>query len=222
MNVKETRQKIVALLESTKRQGMDALIHHLDTTDFFMAPASTRFHGCFQGGLAEHSLRVFELPDESFKTLNLAASNGNGQKPLPLVHENIIIAALLHDVCKIGAYLGDAKPYKWNRQQPKGHATLSIQRIKAFIKLDPIEEMMIRYHMGVYGVNEFYDEKDWQSGEYPLRSDHSQCENMTKEESKEARYGQSLANAWYHNPVVKMIYFCDEISTLEAKANETA
>ena len=43
---------------------------------------------------------------------------------------------------------------------------------------------------------------------------------MTREESKAARYGKSMANAWYHNPIVKMMYFCDEIATLEEKAKE--
>jgi hypothetical protein len=75
-----------------------------------------------------------------------------------------------------------------------------------------IEELMIKYHMGVYGLNEFYAEDDWQTGEYPIRGDKSL--------SKEERRGKSLANAWYHNPICKLMYFCDEIATLEEKAKE--
>jgi len=120
----------------------------------------------------------------------------------------------------MGAYIGTEKPYKWNKQQPKGHALLSIERIKKHIELTELEELMIKYHMGVYGLNEFYDEDDWQTGEYPLRGDHTNDKEMSKEESKKARYGKSMANAWYHNPIVKVMYFCDELATLEEKAEK--
>ena len=82
---------------------------------------------------------------------------------------------------------------------------------------------MIKFHMGVYGLNESYEEGSWASkanAEYPLRSDHSKDEELTKEESQKARYGKSLFNAWYHNPIVKIMYFCDEVATLEEKAKE--
>jgi len=221
MNTKET---IIELLESTKRKGIDKLIKWLENEGFFTAPASTRFHGAYKGGLAKHSLRVWELLDEYHIGLKLHEVASPGQKPLSFDFETIKIVALLHDVCKVGAYIPtpDGKnPYKWNRQQPKGHALLSIERIKKFITLEPIEEMMIKYHMGVYGLNEFYGEGDWQTGEYNLRGDHSQDENMTKEENQAARYGASMANAWYHNPIVKIMYFCDELATLGEKANES-
>ncbi len=207
-----TKERIIELLKSTKREGMDRMIDYLEAEGFFEAPASTRFHGAYKGGLAEHSLRVYELLNEKCETLDLDAVTAAGQKPLAIGVPNIIIAGLLHDVCKIGAYIptpGGKNPYKWNKGQPKGHATLSIERIKKHIELQPIEEMMIRYHMGVYGLNEFYKEDDWQQGEYPLRGDDSK--------DKEERYGQSLANAWYHNPVVKLMYFCDELATLMEK-----
>ena len=82
---------------------------------------------------------------------------------------------------------------------------------------------MIRYHMGIYGLNELYEPDSWEfkaGAEYPLRGDHSKDESMSKEESQKARYGKSLRNAWYHNPICKLMYFCDEIATLEEKANE--
>ena len=212
----DTKGKIIELLESTNRAGMKPLIHYLESDGFFESPASTKFHGCYKGGLADHSLGVYNLLIKHCPT-NIAEPLGAGQKPLSVDGDTIKIAALLHDACKIGAYIGTEKPYKWNKQQPKGHATLSIERIKKHIELTPIEEMMIKYHMGVYGLNEFYKENDWQTGEYPLRGDHATCEGMSKEESQKARYGTSLANAWYHNPICKIMYFCDELETLEAK-----
>ena len=204
-----TKERIIKLLEDTKREGIDKLIEYIDQEGFFEAPASTKFHGCYAGGLAAHSLRVFELLEAYANEIDVKSVTAAGQEPLPVEYENLVIASLLHDVCKIGAYIGDKEPYKWNRSQPKGHAVLSLERIKKFIKLTEIEELMIKYHIGVYGLNEFYKEGDWQQGEYPLRGDDSK--------SKEERRGQSLANAWYHNPIVKLMYFCDELATLEEK-----
>lgn len=203
------KAEIIEVLLSTKREGMEKMIGWLVSNGFFESPASTKYHGCYKGGLADHSLGVYLLLKEKCEQFKLDEVTSPGQKPLKIETENIVIAGLLHDVCKVGAYTGDSKPYKWNRGQPKGHALLSLMRIKQFIELTELEEMIIKYHMGVYGLNEFYKPDDWQSGEYPLRGDDSK--------SKEERYGQSLANAWFHNPIVKVMYFCDELETLNEK-----
>lgn len=194
MNTKET---IIKLLKSTKRKGMDNLISWLTSEGFFEGPASKKFHGCCPGGLAKHSLRVYQLLSAEYVGLKLDETTSAGQKPLPIEPSNIIIAALPHDVCKVGAYVRTKADDGWtnNRNKDKGHALLSIERIKVFIELTELEEMMIKYHMGVYGLTEF-DEK---SGEYGLR-------------------GGQMANAWFHNPIVKVMYFCDELATLGEKA----
>jgi len=215
-------KEITEMLKATGRDGMDKLIEELLVKGgFFDAPASTKYHGCYAGGLAKHSFRVCEMLLEHVGSMGLYRPDTSaGKKPLPLMEETVVVAALLHDVCKIGAYLGTEKPYRWNKKQPKGHALLSVARIEKYIELTDLEKLMITYHMGVYGLNEFYEEGDWQSGEYPLRGDHSHDEETTKEESQAARYGKSLANAWYHNPICKVIYFVDEIETLQAKREE--
>lgn len=182
------QDRIIELLRNTKRDGIEKIIAYLTESDFFSAPASTRFHGCYEGGLADHSLGVYYL-----------LSTYNVELKLEVNADEIIIATLLHDVCKIGAYIPKvAGGYKWNRNQPKGHALLSLLRIAAcdFVLTD-LEEMMIKYHMGVYGLTEFEPGK----GEYPLR-------------------GGAMANAWYHHPIVKMMYFCDEITMLREIAKE--
>lgn len=186
MQVKENRDAIVKALLGTSRIGMDALVEWLLGTDFFTSPASTRFHGCYEGGLAAHSLNVHR----EFNRLCEACG-------VEVARNSSVIACLLHDVCKIGAYLGDAAPYKSNRDKPKGHAVLSIERIKKHILLTELEEKMILYHMGVYGLTEF----DKKRGEYPLR-------------------GGGMAHAWHHHPAVKLMYFADEIATLREKAEE--
>lgn len=185
-DVKWLRQEITKLLLSTERDGMDRMISELDTIGYFTSPASTKFHSCFKGGLAHHSLGVYIL-----------LSRRNKELKLSIAEDSIIITTLLHDVCKCGAYKGDSKPYTWNRAQPKGHAMLSLIRIAPFLELNELEEKMIKYHMGIYGTIEFEAK-----GEYPLR-------------------GGGLMNAWYHHPICKIMYFCDEFETFAARAKET-
>jgi len=217
----DTEEKIIELLRSTGRDGIESLIGYLKTNGFFESPASTKFHGSYPGGLAKHSLAVMLLLNEYNVKWNLGAATSPGQKPLPIKPANIIIAALLHDVCKAGAYIGTKSPYRWNQEHPKGHALLSIERIKRHIELTALEEMMIKYHMGIYGLREFYEEGSWEynaNAEYPIRGDHSKDDKLSKEDSQAERYGQSLRNAWFHNPICKLIYICDELAVFEEKA----
>lgn len=198
------RDRIIELLKSTDRDGMDELIAKLlDAGGFFESPASTRFHKSIPGGLAAHSWGVYELLDGYYEEFNLADpknyTRNYGQDSLPLQRVNLIIPGLLHDVCKIGAYIGYEPPYKWNRAQPKGHALLSLVRLAKHIALEPIEELMITYHMGIYGTREF----EGYAAEYSIIGDKSL--------SKEERRGKSMRNAWFHNPIVKLMYFCDEL-----------
>jgi len=219
--VSRMEEKIIAILRGTNRPGIEDMISYLQDEGFFKSPASTKFHSSYPGGLAQHSLRVFELLMSTYEKFDLEKVSAPGQRPLPLRTDNIIIAALLHDICKVGAYIGDKAPYKWNKGQPEGHALLSIERIKAYIELEEIEELMIKFHMGVYGLREFYEEGSWEfktSAEYPLRGDHSKDECMTKEESQAARYGQSLRNAYYHNPVCFWMFVADMQAVAEEKA----
>ena len=52
------KQRFLELLRETKREGIEDLIKFLENSDFFTAPASTKFHGDYEGGLWEHSLKV--------------------------------------------------------------------------------------------------------------------------------------------------------------------
>jgi hypothetical protein len=90
------------VLNSIKRAGMVDLIKWLENeTDFFTAPASTMFHGNYEGGLIEHSLNVHMLACDKWKYYKL-------QERYPL--ESIQICAILHDVCKIWMYDKDEEP----------------------------------------------------------------------------------------------------------------
>ena len=85
-------QRFVALLKTCERSGIDKIIEYLtEETDFFQAPASTKFHGCHEQGLLEHSLNVFDVLASMPYT-----KNEN--------YESIIICSLLHDICKANFY----------------------------------------------------------------------------------------------------------------------
>jgi 23S rRNA maturation-related 3'-5' exoribonuclease YhaM len=132
-------EKTLFALQTVKRDGIEDLIAYLQESDYFTAPASTKYHNCFAGGLCLHSLNVMF----AFRTVDKTLSN-------PLPKDSIVICGLLHDLCKIGVYKETEDGYtsKW----PKGHATISLERIKKYIELTDEEEDIILYHMGLFGV----------------------------------------------------------------------
>ena len=90
------KEKFLELLRSTNREGIEDLIKFMEeSTDFFTAPASTRFHGDHEGGLLEHSLKVYEILNEKLKHTPIEMN---------IPDDTIKIAALLHDICKVNFY----------------------------------------------------------------------------------------------------------------------
>lgn len=157
------------------RPGADKLLEWLEGSDFFIAPASTRFHLARPGGLVEHSVHVYE------RLRVLCNLEEESEKPLTGVSaETIAIVSLLHDVCKIGIYrkapknqktydpekvkraqkwqvkhdeLGDfiwesVMGYEFDDPIPYGHGEKSVYMVSSFMKLSREESMAIRWHMG--------------------------------------------------------------------------
>ena len=89
------KEQFLELLKQVKREGINELIEFIEKTDFFTAPASTRFHGSFEGGLVEHSLKVYEILDYKAK---------NNVLKLEIPDDTIKIVSLLHDICKLNFY----------------------------------------------------------------------------------------------------------------------
>ena len=94
------REKFIEIYNSCiKREGADKLLEFLtspERSDFFTAPASTRFHGAYEGGLLEHSLNVYECLDDFVKRPRLRDKYG-----FTFSDESVAIVALLHDLCKV-------------------------------------------------------------------------------------------------------------------------
>ena len=60
MDIEEKQEQFVSIFTKyIKRDGSDNLLDWLITTDFFTAPASSKFHSAYEGGLCEHSINVF-------------------------------------------------------------------------------------------------------------------------------------------------------------------
>lgn len=143
------KEKFISIFnEKISRQGASDLLKWISSTDFFVAPASTKFHGSKKSGLVEHSVKVYEVlrskffdPDDD--------------------EESFAIAALLHDLCKINLYkiayrnvknesgVWEKSPYYTSEDSfPYGHGEKSVFLIERFMRLKPAEAVAIRWHMG--------------------------------------------------------------------------
>lgn len=161
------KERFIELLKSTKRSGIDDLIKWLEQTDFFIAPASTRYHLSKESGLLEHSLNVYKvLLDDYYLEEDM---------------DSIIIVSLLHDICKANYYSVSERNVKredgiWvkepyytvNDQLPLGHGEKSVMIIQKFIKLSDEEMAAIRWHMGAYEPKESYNTLGQAFSKYPL------------------------------------------------------
>ena len=131
------------------RHGAQELLAWMQTTDFFTAPASTRYHGACENGLVMHSVNVCNVLKNRF---------GNaGENP-----ESLAICGLLHDLCKANFYKAGFRNVKddetgaWNKVPsysvqdafPYGHGEKSVYLIERFLRLKPAEAVAIRWHMG--------------------------------------------------------------------------
>ena len=138
------------------REGADKFLDYLtEKTDFFTAPASTRFHGAYEGGLLEHSLNVYECLCDYVKNSRFCSKYG-----FSFSEESLAIVALLHDVCKTNFYKIEMRNVKkdgaWvavpyytiEDTLPYGHGEKSVYILSGFMKLTREEAFAIRYHMG--------------------------------------------------------------------------
>jgi len=162
----DTKKRILNLLSIVNRKGMENLIYWLESSDFFTAPASTKYHNSYEGGLADHSLVVYELLKEKNKKYKI------------LNDDTVIVSALLHDICKVYHYTKEKKNVKkgtkinnWGREvanwvekevyvvddlSPLGHGEKSVIRIMDFMWLSDLEKALIRWHMGFSEPRENY------------------------------------------------------------------
>lgn len=150
----KNRERFIRLCQDNiSRKGVFDLISVLENSDFFVAPCSTRFHLCCQGGLCQHSLDVYDELIKLALTQNIDIDNYE-------IRESLTIIALFHDLCKVDFYGTELKNVKegsqWVQRMayvvkdmlPLGHGEKSLFFISRYMTLTSVEALAIRWHMG--------------------------------------------------------------------------
>ncbi len=160
----EKEEFISIFTENIKREGADKLLDFLENkSDFFTAPASTRYHNAFEGGLLRHSLNVYKC-----LVAYLERGRVKDMYKLEVSAETAAIVALLHDLCKVNIYRvsyrnsKNDKTGQWEKVPyyeihdtlPYGHGEKSVYMISGFMRLTREEAMAIRWHMGFSGTED--------------------------------------------------------------------
>lgn len=162
MTPNELKEQFISIYnENISRQGADKLLEYLcsDKSDFFTAPASTRYHGAYEGGLCEHSMNVYNCLKSYLMREKVKDEFG-----LEYTDETIAVVALLHDICKVNLYKTSKRNkkdengrwievpyYEYNDTLPYGHGEKSVYIVSGFMRLSREEAMAIRWHMGFSG-----------------------------------------------------------------------
>ncbi len=187
MSVKE--EFIEVFEKNITRDGNKELLKWLLSSDFFTAPASTKFHSAYEGGLAEHSLKVYK------RFLKMIISEYGDNYTNVISNESIALIGLLHDVCKVHCYKVDYRNVKdengnWTKQPyytfdeelPYGHGEKSVYIISSFVKLTREEAIAINWHMGGF-------------------------------DARVRNGGASLSDAYYKFPIAAIFNSADTLST---------
>lgn len=162
--MKRTREDRIGMVESLEIFD-DVQILALDEMGFFTAPASTKYHGNYEGGLFDHSWETAKALAVMTEKLGLLWERDNYKSPW--------IVGLLHDLCKCDAY--EVKPVigvyydEWKHVDKtllKGHGEKSVMVASTLMKLTMEEVLCIRYHMGAYMTDD-WNQYDLAIKKYP-------------------------------------------------------
>ena len=157
-NIADLKKEFIEIVnKNIHREGIADLMAWLETTDFYTAPSSARFHGAEEGGLVAHCINVYKY----LKNFQEIESD-----------ETIAIAALFHDLCKVGTYkvsmrnTKDASgkwiqvpyyDYRDDEELPVGHGEKSVIILMKYMKLTDQEICAIRWHMGFSAVEPVFE-----------------------------------------------------------------
>ena len=194
------RNRFAALVPYIVRRfgGVKTLLFldYLYNNGFFSAPASTRWHLAYAGGLLAHSINVAEQMIEL------------SQRYSDVSVESCAVIGLFHDICKMDAYVYDktSDTFKWNKKRladvtnDSEHGELSIKRISAFLPLSDAEAAAIEWHMGLY---------DWRLNPTRNADDATADEVLSSIKSNRKRY-EDACRAY---PTVKLAHIADMIAS---------
>lgn len=153
----DNKERFLAIANNIKRDGIDDLLAYCENSDFFTAPASTRYHESYEGGLVEHSLKVYDQLKKLIECYGLDVSE-----------ETIAIVALFHDICKAECYdvemrnVKDKQTKSWyeapfyvfnEKKKFGGHGSKSVFICMYYMRLTFEEATAINCHMGPNGTD---------------------------------------------------------------------
>jgi hypothetical protein len=143
-SLKQKTEECIALLRSTNRDKIEDLINYITRMGYFVAPGSLKHHR-FEGGLVSHSLETYRKA-LLFREKKIQEGFDSSEMP----EDSVIIAALMHDLCK-------ADVLRYNKDERKayvcksfkGHSERSVRQIGySGFQLTPKEKDAILWHMG--------------------------------------------------------------------------
>lgn len=164
IDIKRNKEEFITLLRSTNRDGVDFLIEDLEKMGFFEAPASAGHHLNVAGGLVEHSLNTYKAALAVWLGMKAIDTSLDSE----VKEDSIILASLLHDICKSDIYVRTVKKRKnsigvWEdcegykvsfKSFPMGHGEKSVvMALCSGLELTDAEMLAIRWHMGAWEVN---------------------------------------------------------------------
>jgi hypothetical protein len=170
--IQAVKDKVLELInENVHREGTDKLVNWLKSSDFFYAPASTKFHLSCEGGLAKHSLNVLS------RLIREVINEFGSVEDSPYSMESLVIVGLMHDLCKVGFYKKSMRNQKneetgqWEKvpfymvedELPIPHGPKSQYILRSFIQLSREESIAIISHMGGF-------DSSVKGGEYAIRN----------------------------------------------------
>ena len=151
LNLEAQKEEFLTICRaSIHREGLEDLLDWLAKADFYRAPASTKYHGGYAGGLCQHSIDVYKYAKKLTFLL-----------PTPPSEESLAIATLFHDLCKVNFYKMDKRNQKIDGEWQEvpyyvveekfhfgGHGSKSVFLVQQFMKLTTEEAAAINCHMG--------------------------------------------------------------------------
>jgi len=229
MNREANIARFEAEMSKVRRPGIDKLMAYIRKSDFYTAPASTKYHLSCEGGLLQHSLNVLDALREMMTKENDGQHEDGtpkiayhyaaaGRFVTTIPEESLIIIALLHDICKTYFYTVSTRNAKneqtgkWEKvpyftvsdKMPLGHGAKSAMIIKQYMELTTPEMYAIWWHMG------FTDTSDTITltqaiGQYPIiwalhTADMMASYFMEDEKSNKAQFEASEESAPVDDP----------------------
>ena len=164
IDIKKNKAECLALLRSTGREGMEDMIIDLEKMGYFIAPASSHHHLNVEGGLVQHSLNTYRAALTIWEGMKQFRPKLGSE----VTKDNLIIACLLHDICKCDIYKKNTKLKRglFNLREetssysvsyedfPMGHGEKSvILALAGGLEMYDSEMVAIRWHMGPWRLN---------------------------------------------------------------------